>query len=802
LYSLFQEKSYFLQLIKTILLTKWYFIFEPSLHHSKIIQNKILFLEENLAKSPTFKPLTDESSLGGFELVFARTQRTGKDIVGVNPNLFYLFPFLTSGSQIMLEGYNLNMSIIPVEKLSAPLIINKNKELIRYSSGIKKDQIDKILSLGDILIDPSLLSNFNPELKIINTFRAWISQLKRKYVQNPFKSDFINQIFVSEENALFLKNDPDLNSFGFITFLIENNLPIPYFLLPKWRKISISQLKILISSLFDCKESENKKIIIKFNDNLTTVLYEGHIPFIIKENEIIILENVNFLLILKKFSKQLIEAINKIKNKNELIDVYKYFKDNLSISFSYKNPNLGAIFTKTWKCVLKEDSPQKYGIMNKKTIDKHLKNNSALKNENFYVNDDNKGETFQKSLIRKKYKISLFNGPNFNFQLPNSTLSQFKPREIGTSVSILKKLGYRIDVHGNALRNGNQTVNVLLNDIILPKSLFNKLKSIYDFIDEELEKIYDQKPFFNLKTLENLIGKFYIGCNPNGSTGVIGRLIGWHNNDYNDNCLIAHPFWHASKYSDCTNEEPDNLFLLEDLILNFNLNLLPSAFNNLSGKPVFIKEIIALDDISIDFNRYFQNSSRDLTDPYMKIKSDAKNLNIVNFSSALSSYNMNPNFYDSLETISDQIEVTKVKEFSGINFHKQMPFELTRYDFNLIEKNIELYAFFYYGSKDFIRKLYFEYYIFPRFMAQLDLWLEQSIECPNCKYPYPYAIFRDCTNCGFNLKLTYDKNPIILQYDLIKKLLTKFPSEPLYESFYFIKNQFKLLFPSDEKLKP
>jgi hypothetical protein len=791
LHSLFSEKAYFLQLIKSIILTKWYFIFEPKTHHSKLQQVKTSFLVENLVISPTYSPLNDEKSQGGFEIYFGKVQNTGDDIVGVSPYLFKIFSSLYPGSQIKLEGYSSTLSIAPVDKLPSPLVILNTKELIRYDSNVEEDKVVKIHSLGGLLIDQWIISNFNPDLKIVNDWEKWLSQVTRKQFHEIITMLNSLKIQTNDFSALDMKKTPSTNSTAIIEHLINNNLPLPYVLLPKWKTMSIKQLKLIIDSIINDEHSKNDVIKLIFSDQLVDLLYEGHIPFNIEENNIIVREYCQFFSVLKKGTHSSPNLITDIKNENKIINFYKFLKDKFNIIVSYRNPFLGAILTRTWSSSLIQDFPKKFGVVSENQLKNEISISSILNPDNFYLNEQSKGEIFKKCILRRKYKISLANGPIFNFQLPNARLTHFKPVDIETSLKNIKELGYRVDIDGKPLESEDQVLSIFVNDILIPKSISRALKQIYNFLDEELQSIYDQNPFFEFQELNDLIGTYLVGCNPNYSTGVIGRVIGWSDAKFNNDCLMAHPLWHGSKYSNCRNDEPDFLFVLEDLLLNFNLSLLPSKINSLLGKPIFIKKNISKNDISVDLEHYLDKLSKKESEISISVR---KNV-------FPPSYNLLIDFYNSLQSKHHLLSPIESQNHLDNEFNKQMPLELTPIDFDLIEKNFKLFSRFYFGNVEFVKKLYFNAFIFPRFNAQLDLWLEQSIECPKCGSPYPYAIFRNCPNCNQPLELVYDKEPIMKQYILIKDLMNRFPSESLTESFYYLKNQFKLLFPTEKKMR-
>ncbi len=192
-------------------------------------------------------------------------------------------------------------------------------------------------------------------------------------------------------------------------------------------------------------------------------------------------------------------------------------------------------------------------------------------------NKDHIPERLEKGILRAKHKIYVNKDGTVRYDMTELPITHFKIKEISTSIEKLKELGYYYDIKGNEIRDRDQIVELKPQDIILPSSTLgldesadNVLFRVANFIDEELVKLYDLKPFYNLKNKEDLIGQLVVGLAPHISAGMVGRIIGFSQTQ----ALFAHPLWHAALRRDCDGDEAC-VMLLMDALLNFSRQYLP-----------------------------------------------------------------------------------------------------------------------------------------------------------------------------------------------------------------------------------
>ena len=84
------------------------------------------------------------------------------------------------------------------------------------------------------------------------------------------------------------------------------------------------------------------------------------------------------------------------------------------------------------------------------------------------ISQDRIAEPLEKGLVRQKHGLTVFKDGTVRFDATNSPLTQFKPSWIGTSIEKLHSLGYTHDIDGNPLENPEQTVELRMQDVVIP----------------------------------------------------------------------------------------------------------------------------------------------------------------------------------------------------------------------------------------------------------------------------------------------------------------------------------------------
>jgi DNA polymerase II large subunit len=223
-------------------------------------------------------------------------------------------------------------------------------------------------------------------------------------------------------------------------------------------------------------------------------------------------------------------------------------------------------------------------------------------------NREHVAEHLMKGILRAKHDIHVNKEGTIRYDCSELPITHFKPKEIGTSIARLRELGYGKDIKGRPLENAEQTVELKPQDIILPccpdspdEPCDVVLTRTASFVDEELETLYGLKPYYNLKSREDLAGHLSIGLAPHTSAGTLGRIIGFSKTQG----FLAHPLMHAAMRRDCDGDE-SCILLLMDAFLNFSRKYLPDSRGSTMDAPLVMTSILApaeVDDMAFDVDR-------------------------------------------------------------------------------------------------------------------------------------------------------------------------------------------------------
>ncbi len=196
-------------------------------------------------------------------------------------------------------------------------------------------------------------------------------------------------------------------------------------------------------------------------------------------------------------------------------------------------------------------------------------------------------ERLEKVLLRQKYDLSVYRDGTIRFDATNVPLTHFKPKQIQTSITKLKEIGYSLDVNGKPLERDDQTVELLMQDVIVPFEAGTFLVSVAKYVDDLLVHQYNLEPYYNVENPQDLIGHLIIGLAPHTSVGIVGRVVGFSNAQ----ACFATPYWHSAKRRDCDGDG-DSILLMMDVLLNFSKKFLPSIIGGLMDAPLLIQPLI------------------------------------------------------------------------------------------------------------------------------------------------------------------------------------------------------------------
>jgi DNA polymerase II large subunit len=196
-------------------------------------------------------------------------------------------------------------------------------------------------------------------------------------------------------------------------------------------------------------------------------------------------------------------------------------------------------------------------------------------------------EPLEKGILRQRHGLYTFKDGTIRFDATNEPLTHFKPSWLEISAEKLRELGYDRDYQGKEITSSDQTVELMMQDVIIPRDSARHLLNAAKFIDEELEKLYGLEPFYNVQSIGDLVGHLVVGLAPHTSVGIMGRIIGFTDSQV---CL-ASPVWHSAKRRDCDGDA-DSIMLLMDAFLNFSSDFLPDKIGGLMDAPLLIQPVV------------------------------------------------------------------------------------------------------------------------------------------------------------------------------------------------------------------
>ncbi len=368
-------------------------------------------------------------------------------------------------------------------------------------------------------------------------------------------------------------------------------------------------------------------------------------------------------------------------------------------------------------------------------------------------------ELIDKGLLRAKNNVFVYRDGTCRFDMTDTPLTHFTPKEVGVSIEKLYELGYTHDYLGNALKNENQILELKVQDIIIPYDAADYIINVGNFIDDELEKIYRMKRYYNFSKREDILGHLVIGLAPHTSAGMIGRIIGFTTTK---GCL-AHPFWHASKRRNCDGDE-DAIILVLDALINFSKYYLPAQRGGFMDAPLVLS--IILDPAEVDDESHnmevvntlpleFYESTLDLIHP-KKIKSiidilehrigKPEQYEGFKFSHPTSNINQGPKLtkYKTLETMAEKVEAQL-----------------------LLAKRIRAV-----DAKSVAQQI-ISHHLIRDILGNLRAFTTQKFRCIKCGKSYRrLPLTKTCPKCGGKINLTvYQKS--VEKYLEIAKILTE-----------------------------
>lgn len=395
-------------------------------------------------------------------------------------------------------------------------------------------------------------------------------------------------------------------------------------------------------------------------------------------------------------------------------------------------------------------------------------------------------EPIEKGLLRSFYDLYVYKDGTIRFDVTNAPLTHFKPREIGTPISTLKKLGYEKDFLGEELEDEEQILELKIQDVILPKNSSEYLIRIANFIDDLLVKFYGLSPYYNVKQSEDLIGHLIVGLAPHTYSGVIGRIIGFTD----ANVCYAHPYWHAAKRRNCDGDE-DSIILALDALINFSTYYLPSKRGGLMDSVYLLT--INLNPVEVDDESHnIETHSRFSLEFYESSLKCLEPKDVLNIVDIVKNHLEKQSQYTCIKFLHDTVSINSGPK---TNIYKRLKNikDKVKLQMELAHKILAVDA-----TEVAIRLL--SHHFLPDLIGNLKSFLTQKVRCIKCNSLYRrIPISGRCKKCGSKLLLTVHEANVKKYLEFIYLIAEKYRiDEYTAQRIKLISDSLKSMFNSED----
>jgi DNA polymerase II large subunit len=380
------------------------------------------------------------------------------------------------------------------------------------------------------------------------------------------------------------------------------------------------------------------------------------------------------------------------------------------------------------------------------------------------INQNRIAEPLEKGIIRQSFGLSVFKDGTIRFDATNAPLTHFKPRWIGTSLEKLAKFGYNHDIDGKPLISLDQTIELLMQDVIIPRDCGEYLVKTSQYIDKELEKLYGHPAFYKIKNNDDLVGHLIIGLAPHTSVGIVGRIIGYTNT----HVCYGTPVWHSAKRRDADGDA-DSIMLLMDSLLNFSRQFLSDRIGGLMDAPLLVQPIVIPQEVQRQAHNF----------------EVVKELPLSFFEATLAKEKASE--VKGVETLKSRLETEK--QFYGHYFtHNTSTLTTSKsrsaYSTlgSLLEKldmQIRTADIIDAIDPNEVVSMVMTTHLLPDIMGNLRAYSGQSFRCTTCGASYRrIPLSQICNECGSKLIQTMTRPSVKKYLKLAKRLLGKYQVDP------------------------
>ncbi len=396
-------------------------------------------------------------------------------------------------------------------------------------------------------------------------------------------------------------------------------------------------------------------------------------------------------------------------------------------------------------------------------------------------------ERVEKVMLRAKWEVFPYKDGTIRIDGIDLALTHFKPKEIGIPISKLNELGYTKDWKGNPIVSDDQVIEIFPQDIVISNDIVDYLIRVAKYVDDMLIYMYNMKPYYNVKTKEDLIGKLVIGLAPHTSAGTLARIIGFTN----ARGIFGHPYFHAAKRRNCDGDEDSIMLALEGLI-DFSLRFTSERKGGKMDAPIVLTTILnptSIDDEAFEiekvdrYPREFYWKTQELPEP------GEVDIPIVEKTLDTPDQYRNFKYTHEVERIDDGPKTTTYVTLKSMRdkVEKQMA---------VAERVMAC------DPKDEAHRVIVSHFI-PDIYGNLRAFSQQKLRCVDCNAKYRrIPLIGRCRKCGGKLLLTVTKGGIEKYLELALDIARKYELSPyLIQRLELVKSDLQTLFIDSKEAK-
>jgi DNA polymerase II large subunit len=237
------------------------------------IKPKDKYLSDIVAGRPVF---SHPSRKGGFRLRYGRARNSGFATVGINPATMIIADgFIAIGTQLKVERPGKAGGVVPVSTIDGPTVRLKNGDVVKINTVQEalalKDQVEKILDMGEILINyGDFLENNHPLMPSSYVYEWWIQEVEGKIPKGDYRK-------IDEDTALKLCDEFSIPLHPDHTYL--------------WHDISVEDYLYLRDFIAKTGKVEGRgkpSLVIDYDDRAKRILEDLLVEHKVRDGKIVL----------------------------------------------------------------------------------------------------------------------------------------------------------------------------------------------------------------------------------------------------------------------------------------------------------------------------------------------------------------------------------------------------------------------------------------------------------------------------------------------------------------------------------